>query len=1049
MMSVVQQGSASSARDARMQVASSAPTDEDRLSRLEREIAEAARLLPIQGPITVFVHHNVLHAFEHMPFAEGVRKGGALYGAQPYLPEERYHEYLARGRIVVSDIEWVLDQELGARGSEQVWGRVTRKGLRLAMLTHRLKHGPDAELRWFVAATDALRKFGADTSRESRERFLSRTRRWALEHLDPAAKSEQSSRERNEAALLRALERDLELGPIAGWSDEDWETFTLHALWRVCCDGAHGVKSFAPPPPVALRHRDVLRNVEGVDIDPQVNDLLIRFSATYLDQGFAHWSLPGRETGFFAAFIELYSRPFGPPDAWLRPLAGELRRWREQQISPQQAIIESLDELGVSAAEEGDFLSATFMALRGWAGMIRQIELRSDHVARPITSGGLNEFLAIRLLLERLALQHAAAESCNYRGTLAELRSFLRHGHRVRRGPSVDQRAFALFQLSQSLGRAPDESSAMSKAEWTKLIEEVETFDEIERRRVLHSAFERRFRRQTLDAISLHAADPSPSPAAPRFQMICCIDEREESFRRHLEEIEPQVETFGVAGFFCNAMYYRGADQAHYVPLCPAVIRPSNWVAEKVAAEFEDEHQRRTHARRIIGSTLHQVHQSSRTFAGGAVLTAGLGVLATIPMVARVLFPGWTARVSESARKLVRPPDATQLQLERAAPAPGPEGDAIGFSLTEMADNCERLLRDIGLTKVFSPFVLVIGHGSTSMNNPHTSAYDCGACSGNAGGPNARATAQMLNDDRVRAILAARGLVIPRDTKFVGGFHNTCNDGVTFYDVDFLPAGHQEAFGTIRKIVEEACDRNAHERCRRFTSVPFNISFAAARRYVEVRSEDLAQTRPEYGGATNAICVVGRRSRTRGLFMDRRAFLASYDPTEDNSEGAILGRILGAVIPVCMGISLMYHFSYLDSPGWGCGSKLPHNVTSLLGVMDGFSSDLRTGLSWQAVEIHEPLRIIFVVETKLDIMREVLARNAEADRLLKNEWFQFALLDPDSPEITVFRYGEFRAYELSTRELQVAGSSVEWYRGQRDNLGFPAIRAEKSSGKRA
>jgi hypothetical protein len=77
----------------------------------------------------------------------------------------------------------------------------------------------------------------------------------------------------------------------------------------------------------------------------------------------------------------------------------------------------------------------------------------------------------------------------------------------------------------------------------------------------------------------------------------------------------------------------------------------------------------------------------------------------------------------------------------------------------------------------------------------------------------------------------------------------------------------------------------------------------------------------------------------------------------------ILARILGAVVPVCSGINLEYYFSYVDSPGWGSGSKLPHNITGLLGVMDGAMSDLRTGLPWQMVEIHEPVRLLFVIET--------------------------------------------------------------------------------------
>ena len=141
--------------------------------------------------------------------------------------------------------------------------------------------------------------------------------------------------------------------------------------------------------------------------------------------------------------------------------------------------------------------------------------------------------------------------------------------------------------------------------------------------------------------------------------------------------------------------------------------------------------------------------------------------------------------------------------------------------------------------------------------------------------------------------------------------------------------------------------------------------------------------------------------RTRGLYLDRRSFLMSYDPTQDDAESTILARILGAVVPVCEGINLTYFFSYIDSTGWGCGTKLPHNVTSLLGVMDGAASDLRLGLPWQGVEIHEPVRLLFVIETTPagDPERSWSATNW-CGRIIRNGWVQLALLDPHSSRIT-------------------------------------------------
>ena len=109
--------------------------------------------------------------------------------------------------------------------------------------------------------------------------------------------------------------------------------------------------------------------------------------------------------------------------------------------------------------------------------------------------------------------------------------------------------------------------------------------------------------------------------------------------------------------------------------------------------------------------------------------------------------------------------------------------------------------------------------------------------------------------------------------------------------------------------------------------------------------------------------------------------------------------MLQAVIPVCAGINLEYYFSYVDPTGYGCGTKLPHNITSLLGVMDGAASDLRPGLPWQMVEIHEPMRILFVVETTPEAMLGIMARDPAIGRLVRNGWVQLATLDPDSPTI--------------------------------------------------
>ncbi|MDB5391859.1 MAG: hypothetical protein JWM11_7505 [Planctomycetaceae bacterium] len=1012
-------------------------------SHLKHAIEHAAHLLPAQGPITVFIHHNTLHAFEDMTFDAAVQKGARIFGCQPYLSEDRFRQELSKGRIREAELQTVLREDLGDRADEPILSLCTRFDLRYAMLKFPLRMGPDCELRWFVAETDALRKVRREVSDAQREQFIQRTRQWIMRDVRAGGASTVGGQKRGQDPrvqnILSDLTRHLRGSAIESWNDETWEAFSLQTLWRICRNGVRDVPPFNAPELPVIRHRDILLAATSVDSDRLVNDFLIRFCAAFLDQGFTQWHLPHRDEGFFKSFCALYGQPKGPPDVWLRHLPQEIQRLQQGGIDSLASIQESLEILGVAEEELDAFLSETLLALRGWAGMVSQVEMRSDSVAHPIPQGSLIDYLAVRLILERCALEHVAHETLEYQGKLSGLRQIARNAGVPNEATSLDQRAFQVFQLAQIQGWFPTDLFQLTQEQWTVLVTEFEAFSSLERRRVFQMAFERRFMIQTLDAIAIQSKQSQARPVNPRFQISFCLDEREESMRRHLEEVAPDVETFSAAGFYSVAMYYRGADDAHFVPLCPIVIRPQHWVVENVEDRAAEAHQKRAKRRRVLGAAAHQMHVNSRGLGVGALLSAGFGVLASIPLIARILFPRFTGRIRKSAGNYVRPPQDTKLQIERQDDTPGPQPGHIGFSVVEMTNIVERLLRDMGLTSGFARLVLIVGHGSNSLNNPHKSAYDCGACGGSAGGPNGRTFAQMANDPRVRANLVERGLVIPQETRFIGGFHNTCNDSITLFDTEELPPSHLAEFELVRKNIDDACDRNAHERCRRFQSASLNMTFPAARRHVEGRAEDLAQTRPECGHASNAICLVGRRSRTRGLFMDRRNFLTSYDPTQDDAEHSILARILAAAVPVCGGINLEYYFSYVDNVGFGCGAKLPHNVTSLLGVMDGAASDLRTGLPWQMVEIHEPVRLLFVVEATPETMLKIMDRNPVIGTLVRNGWVQMSVLSPTSSEIQVFQKGEFRPYTPKTDELPVVPSSTDWYRGLRDNLEFAVI----------
>lgn len=1008
----------------------------EKVDAVRRAVEHAAHLLPSQGPISVFVHHNTLHAFEERSFHEAVALGTVVYGGQPYLLEDAYRTALAQGRILPQDLAAVLIDDLDDEGDRLIGNLGTRFQLRLAMLQYPLQVGTEAEMQWYIASTGALHHFKPDVRPEQRSRAVGKTRHWVMRDL----RNGHVEHDTRLKGLITGLFDQFRTAKIEHWDDSTWEAFTLHLLWRICRQGVHGIPRSKRHDRDLIRHRDILQSATGQDSDVQVNEILVRFCASFLDQGFATWPLPERDKGFYAAFLNLFEHS-QPVRTWMHALPTELQRLRASGRSAEESIAESLELLGVTESETDQFVLETLLALPGWAGMLWQMETNAEWTVHPAPAGTLTEYLAVRLILERLALASVAKETLDYAGSLAELRAKLLANAQPSQQPSIDRRAFMIFQLAQVRGWSAEELWRLSKREWEVLLREIADFGSLDRRRVYHLAYERRYRNRALDALSMHAARLQPPVEKPSFQFITCIDDREESFRRHLEEIAPDCETYSAAGFYGVAMYYQGVADAHFLPLCPVIVKPKHYVREEVTYSLEQSHRRRAETRRVLGHASHRFHLGSRTFLGG-MLTAIVGSFASFPLVARVLLPRLTARISRGLNQFVQPPPITRLVLERTADPPGPEKAHCGYTVDEMAEIVTRILRDIGLTSRMARLIVIAGHGSSSLNNPHESAYNCGACSGGRGGPNARAFAEMANDVRVRARMVEQGLVIPPEVVFVGAYHNTCDDSIEYHDLDRLPTSHRDDFDQARISIDEARRRNAHERCRRFESADLKLSSEAALRHVEARAEDLSQARPEYNHATNAICLVGRREWSRGLFFDRRAFLTSYDPAQDDDESSILFRILQAAIPVCAGISLEYYFSCIDSMAYGCGSKLPHNITSLLGVMEGAASDLRTGLSQQMIEIHEPVRILFVIETSPEAMLSIMARHPVIDRLVRNEWVQLAVLHPDPASVLVYRNGRFEPHEIESNELPAVRHSIDWYRGWRDHLGFASITNE-------
>lgn len=506
---------------------------------------------------------------------------------------------------------------------------------------------------------------------------------------------------------------------------------------------------------------------------------------------------------------------------------------------------------------------------------------------------------------------------------------------------------------------------------------------------ILQDAAERAHQRSLSAKLDAASAKPSAAKvsARPQMQAAFCIDVRSEVFRRALEAIDPQIATIGFAGFFGLPLSHVDAGSVLPESHLPVLLRPGMESTSQGTAAIEDEIRVTARASRAWGR-FRQAAVSSFAFVESA------GPIYGAKLVKDALGASCSKKLSASVPRL------TSL-----------------LSVDQRAATAASILGAMSFRDGFAPLVVLLGHGAQVTNNPHESAYHCGACGGHSGEVSARLLAGLLNDHEVRTALLTHGIEIPLDTAFIAGLHDTTTDEITLYEDMPFPNHHKQ----IEQARTWFALAGVAARSERALRLPGATSATLA-----ARAHNWAEVRPEWGLAGCAAFIAGPRSITAGLDLNGRAFLHSYDWRADADFGT-LELIMTAPVVVASWISLQYYGSTVAPAVFGGGDKLIHNVTGGIGVVEGNGGTLRTGLPWQAVhdgtsKVHTPLRLTVLIDAPRDAILDVLEKHPSVRSLFDNGWLHLFRLE-DSRVVSRYRprlvWEELRCNDANGRTTAV------------------------------
>jgi uncharacterized protein YbcC (UPF0753/DUF2309 family) len=682
---------------------------------------------------------------------------------------------------------------------------------------------------------------------------------------------------------------------------------------------------------------DVASQLTGKDWNSFVTSRISFWAASYFDNGQASWASADKNAQLFASWKFDAETDLSPEIAGLKGLRKMVKSFPNDPILATQ---KALEILGIPQDSRDIYFHRLLLKVGGWSAFAARLDWDSELYGGK--DGKLIEFLAVITCWEACMLN-----SINHP------------------------------QLAKNWNEA---KIILSTASVQK-----ELNQHLVQKLILQEAFDLAAQREIISKFQHNTASKKGLEKRLKAQAIFCIDVRSEVYRRNLELVDSEIETLGFAGFFAFPIKYVPIGHENGEAQCPVLLKTGLTILEELPNKTENQ---LAYNSRILS---HQVSKIWKSFKLGAVTC--FSFVSPIGL-------SYLPKLFTDSYGLTRPvphPDENGLKgkysknkrisLEVASH----NNESVGIPTEQAIQMAKNALSAMSLTDNFGKYVLIVGHGSTSVNNPHATGLDCGACGGHSGESNAKVAVAVLNDKIVRSNLKVHGIIIPEDTIFLACLHDTTTDEISIFNEYDVPDNRLNELLDLKNSLNRAGHAARTERSLRM-STHGNIDLA-----IKGRSKDWSQIRPEWGLAGCSSFVVAPRERTKDIDLGGRSFLHSYEWEKDQNF-SILELIMTAPMVVTSWISLQYYASTVDNKNFGSGNKTLHNVTAGVGVLEGYSGDLRVGLPMQSVHDgenyqHEPLRLNVIIEAPIEAMNTILEKHPSVRNLCDNGWLHLLAMD--------------------------------------------------------